>query len=65
MNHWELADRTAPEDRPTVPAPPGQPCQALFCTDIAVHGSTRCERHSYSIDCTPTSARLEDTAEHR
>lgn len=40
-------DSTPPEDRETLRCPPGRPCGALWCTEMAVHGTepARCERH--------------------
>lgn len=46
MSDWRSADRTPPEDRPTVPVPPGRPCGAAWCGDMALHGDDRCERHA-------------------
>ena len=39
-------DSRLPEsEHPTLPAPPGRPCGHLFCGDLALYGSDRCERH--------------------
>jgi len=38
-----------PDDRPTLPCPPGRPCGFFVgyagCDALAVHGEMRCERH--------------------